>query len=425
MAEAIGEELAVDVAALSDEELHERVVGRPVHLARLAAVQASELSEWERRGGWAADGSRSASARLARDARQCPAAVRAQVRRARKLRSMPATAEALEAGLLSVDHVDVLIAANREGLAELFARDEPMLVGYGLDLLFEDFRRAVHYWMQLADDVAAEDRAERDRDSRRASVAHTSRGIRDVQARLDPIGGAIFENELARLERQLFLADWAEAEQVHGPNTKLDVLARTSAQRRADALVEMARRSAAKPAGAKEGRVLVSVLIDHPTTTGRICELLDGTVVTAGQIVPYLSEADMERIVFGGDARVLEVGRRTRFFTGALRRAIVVRDRHCTFPGCRERAEVCDVDHIVEYGQDGETTQDNGRLRCPTHNRQRPGRPRAPSDDDDEDGDGDDTHDDEDRAPPDGDHPEDRDDRHDDQHDDEDPAPPR
>ncbi|HEY3485629.1 MAG TPA: hypothetical protein VGK49_09605, partial [Ilumatobacteraceae bacterium] len=32
-------------------------------------------------------------------------------------------------------------------------------------------------------------------------------------------------------------------------------------------------------------------------------------------------------------------------------------------------AERCDVDHIVPHVDDGPTSQFNGRIRCPTHNR--------------------------------------------------------
>ncbi len=121
-------------------------------------------------------------------------------------------------------------------------------------------------------------------------------------------------------------------------------------------------------------------MVGYETFAGAICELGDGTVITPGQLLPLLSEADIERIVFDGPSRVIEVGKRTRFFTAAQRRAIVVRDRHCRHPaGCDVPAEDCQIDHIVEYGDGGETTLENGRPLCRLHNRRRPGR-RAPPD---------------------------------------------
>ena len=59
-----------------------------------------------------------------------------------------------------------------------------------------------------------------------------------------------------------------------------------------------------------------------------------------------------------------------RSFTGALRRAIEARDRHCRHPsGCDAPAVRCDVDHIVPHADGGPTSQFNGRLECAVHNR--------------------------------------------------------
>ena len=66
---------------------------------------------------------------------------------------------------------------------------------------------------------------------------------------------------------------------------------------------------------------------------------------------------------------MIDVSQRRRF-TGAVRRAIQVRDRHCQHPsGCDIPAPGCDIDHIQPRSQRGPTNQDNGRLPCPTHNR--------------------------------------------------------
>ena len=59
-----------------------------------------------------------------------------------------------------------------------------------------------------------------------------------------------------------------------------------------------------------------------------------------------------------------------RNFTGVVRRAVEVRDRHCRHPaGCDVPADRCDVDHIVPVAHGGETSQWNGQLECQPHNR--------------------------------------------------------
>ena len=59
----------------------------------------------------------------------------------------------------------------------------------------------------------------------------------------------------------------------------------------------------------------------------------------------------------------LDVGRKRRTVTTALRRALWSRDRHCTFPGCHNRCYV-DAHHIAEGG---ETSLENLTLLCTFH----------------------------------------------------------
>jgi len=116
------------------------------------------------------------------------------------------------------------------------------------------------------------------------------------------------------------------------------------------------------------------VLVDFPTLHGRVCELANGHVLSPGSLVAWLDQADIERAVFTPDRRV-EVSAASRFFSGATRRAIELRDRRCTHPTCDEPAQRCEVDHILPWAMGGATTQENGRLLCGYHNRLRNQRP--------------------------------------------------
>jgi 5-methylcytosine-specific restriction endonuclease McrA len=78
----------------------------------------------------------------------------------------------------------------------------------------------------------------------------------------------------------------------------------------------------------------------------------------------------IERVVFDGPSRVIDLGH-ARTFTGAVRRAVELRDRHCTFPGCHAPAARCEVDHIVPHAFGGPTSQANGRLGCRPDHRHR------------------------------------------------------
>ncbi len=62
------------------------------------------------------------------------------------------------------------------------------------------------------------------------------------------------------------------------------------------------------------------------------------------------------------------LSRRTRFFRGPQRTALIARDRYCQDPGCGTPANKCEADHIQEYADGGLTLPDNGKMRCgPCH----------------------------------------------------------
>ncbi|MBK9178101.1 MAG: HNH endonuclease [Acidimicrobiales bacterium] len=189
--------------------------------------------------------------------------------------------------------------------------------------------------------------------------------------------GTAVQGELQRLEDELYADDVAEARARLGRDeVGPGELARTPAQRRAAALVRMAERSRSAPAGGRRPEPLVTVVVGLDDAVGHLCELDDGTVLTRAQFLPLLERADIESIVFDSAQRALSVSVRERFFTGALRRVIQVRDRHCQHPsGCDVPAGRCQVDHIVPWEAGGPTTQANGRLLCGPHNRARTARP--------------------------------------------------
>jgi hypothetical protein len=130
----------------------------------------------------------------------------------------------------------------------------------------------------------------------------------------------------------------------------------------------MATRSATAPANGRRPKPLFTVHVGDETAR-HLCELASGTVLHPNQLADHLNSAVYESILFDGPSTVLSVSQQ-RSFTGTLRRAIEARDRHCQHPtGCDIPAPKCDIDHVVPHTQGGATTQFNGRLQCPTHNR--------------------------------------------------------
>ena len=64
---------------------------------------------------------------------------------------------------------------------------------------------------------------------------------------------------------------------------------------------------------------------------------------------------------------VLCVGRNYRTATKAQRTALMVRDRHCRFPGCRVDVHRCEAHHVLEWELGGPTCLSNLVLLCRAH----------------------------------------------------------
>jgi hypothetical protein len=273
----IGAVVDVDVTTLSDGEVHRALVGLLAQRNAFDAAIHTLAAEWTNRGIWAEDGSRAAGARLAREAQlRKPTAYRI-VRRAAALAEMPKTAAALAVGKISVEHVELLAtAAAPAHRRQFFADDEAKLVENCVELQFWAAEKVIQYWICRVDALTGHDDGPAPRWRDRQATSH--RGIDGevhVDAIFDPVGGATFSEVWDEIDNELRLAD------EHDPDAPL----RTRAQRRLDALVEMAVLAASNGAAGGRPRPLVTVVVgDH--SFRRLCELSDGTVITPGELVP-------------------------------------------------------------------------------------------------------------------------------------------
>jgi hypothetical protein len=362
---------ASGASSLADAETILRLQRQLTRLDSLATEAMAEFDLW---GEWGNDGARTPAAWVSTCTNQPIKDARLRLARGRALRQLPLCAQAFSGGDITAAHIDALRAVRRPRTEEAMARDEGLLVEKAISLPYRQFIQALSYWEQCADPDGTEDHAQAQRDRRDAYLVKSIDGMHLGKMTLDPLSGSIVAAELERIVRELFEADWAEAKERLGYEPTYAHLRRSPAQRRADALVEMAIRSRTAPADGRRPAPLISVFVNYELLHGRICQLSNGTVVTPGSLLPWLEQADIERAVFTPSGRV-EVSATARFFTGATRRAIELRDRECTDRYCDEPLERCQCDHIVPSSQGGPTTQENGRLLCGVHNRLRNGRP--------------------------------------------------
>ena len=108
----------------------------------------------------------------------------------------------------------------------------------------------------------------------------------------------------------------------------------------------------------------------QPTTAACRQTVLDeagGIHVSAETARRLACDAATVSMRHGPGGEILDVGRRTRTISPALRRALAARDRQCRFPGCGNVR--CDAHHLEHWADGGRTALDNLVLLCRRHHR--------------------------------------------------------
>ena len=77
----------------------------------------------------------------------------------------------------------------------------------------------------------------------------------------------------------------------------------------------------------------------------------------------------VQRVILSKEGRVMNLGTPQRLFSTHQRRAIAARDGGCVIPGCSVPSTWCEIHHVTEYQDGGQTHTDNRVLVCWFHHR--------------------------------------------------------
>ena len=125
--------------------------------------------------------------------------------------------------------------------------------------------------------------------------------------------------------------------------------------------------------GARPHRTPVEIIITAPhaglhgsAEPADLAMMADGDVIAASTSRRFCCDAGV--VVAHVDALgvALSVGRKTRTIPATIKRALLLRDRTCRFPGCPHSRYV-DGHHIKHWANGGETTLANLMLLCSAH----------------------------------------------------------
>ncbi|MGH3407592.1 MAG: HNH endonuclease, partial [Streptosporangiaceae bacterium] len=105
--------------------------------------------------------------------------------------------------------------------------------------------------------------------------------------------------------------------------------------------------------------------VGHPAYPRR-CHLEDGPVISPATAQRIACTATVSWMLHDHDGTLLDIGRRHRKPTAAIRRAVRERDQYrCQFPGCHSRRT--DLHHIRHWARGGKTSYQNLILLCEAH----------------------------------------------------------
>ncbi len=368
--------------------------------SRVAAAQVAALAEAVGRGVPAADGAKSAATWLRGLVPVTPQHASARAALAEALHptgpaaaedgsDLRPTREAFAAGDISVGHAGA-VARTVTALDALPIVLDERTRGEVQELLLETAQRVdpaqlsrAGLRVRLRLDPDAPARLARDEDAqqeaREAYIVQDSTGMWHVQAHLPPVGGG---------------ALMAAVESLAAPRPAQDGSPdpRTARQRMADGLTALAELSLAARIGGPDGlptragaptRLVLTAdlatLLGDVTTRGALGGIAPGTLetgqpdgwpVSALTVQTLACDAEVLPILLDEETgRPLDVGDTRYPFPPRIRRAIEVRDRHCTYPRCSAKPPWCHTHHLVPFGRSRKTSEDNGTLLCGYHHR--------------------------------------------------------
>jgi hypothetical protein len=266
------------------------------------------------------------------------------------LGSLPVTAAAWRSGELSGGQVEAVVAATAGPLVEVFAGHETEVVPALVGLSTGDTVRALAEWRALA----TADGIEPVEPERAVHLSRTLDGSGALDGTLTPEGYSLVRTAL-RI---------AESPDVDGDPV------RTPAQRRHDALVDVARHfldhQHTRRGGRHRPHLNVIVHVDD-LDAGRGGTTIDGAVLDGPTVARLVCDSALHRVLIAGRSTVLDYGTATRTTPVNLWNALVVRDHGCRWPGCDRSSDWCEAHHVQWASEGGPTNLANEALLCVRH----------------------------------------------------------
>jgi hypothetical protein len=357
---ALDDLLSLDRDAVADADLlvlFEQLVRAG---SRLHAAQLDVVGSFDAHGLAAATRHRTTSRWLEQRTRASAAQASGLVRVARAVREyLPATRDALAEGAVSPQHAAAIAAVEHTVGSEHAQQAEPVLLELARTCEPSVVRRATAHLHATLDPDGAQAALDK---------VYAKRGVT-----LSTVGTRAYLDGVLDVESAEILLTALAPLMSPSPTDN-----RSAPQRRADALVDLARRaldSGELPVTGGQRPHLSVVVEGRALAEGRGATTLPwtGTAVPVATVLRWGCDARLLP-VWGAATRrggwtPLALGRSSRTVSPSQVKALQVRDGGCVHPGCSRTAAYCDAHHVRHWADGGATDVDNLVLLCRHHHR--------------------------------------------------------
>lgn len=350
----------------------------------MQAAQLRVIAEIERKGIPPENGARTTKAFLQKRLRISGPDADVRVKLAHKVEGrvgpdgqplppeLPATAAALWAGTIGLDHARVVADGIRKVTGVLSAQQcqqaEELLVEQSRVADPHDVRSMAERLRYHFDQEGAFREEERQFEDRELHFGVARDGMTVVKGRLDRETGAKLHAVLEPLA-----APRPEQDGEKDP--------RTAAQRNADALADLLDIALSTDhlprAGGQRPHLIVTMSWeglqqrlseDAPEVAAGVLEST-GQLLSASRIRLLACDAQVLPVVLGGEGQPLDVGRAERTAPPQIRAALLARDGRCAFPNCDLPPGTPAAHHVRHWVDGGETSLANMVMLCSRHHR--------------------------------------------------------